>query len=471
MPGRATDGLRPVVDEAPRALEEGAIEALALGVVVEPPELIAQPPEHGRESRAEIGIGAERAGDGPGLEGRDSHLVLLAKAARVRLLAAQVLRVSEEPLELPEEGSAYPVELPERCLLRTPAASWVVPPHGAHYTAQRGTRWQDGRPPMNATAVSTRVLSSARLRESLFGRFRAEPSTDAYRLIHADADGFPGIHVDAYAGYLVLNVARPEAIEAAPALEEALSALDPLGIIRKLRHEEQGRGKVKDSVSSGKAPPDTLAVKEEGIPFEVELRGGFHTGLFMDLREERRRLRGLAAGRRVLNTFAYTGAFSVAAALGGAEEVTTVDVVAKAIERARRNFRLSGIEPEKHRFARMDTLEYLRMAGRRGWSFGAIVLDPPTFAAFRGGTWSAKTGYADLLRLTIPLLERGGLLWAIANTESLPAERFEGALAKSFAAAKREARTLAVGGLPPDYPTPLGRESARYLKVHVIEAL
>jgi len=191
----------------------------------------------------------------------------------------------------------------------------------------------------------------------------------------------------------------------------------------------------------------------------------------MDLREERRRLRGLAAGRRVLNTFAYTGAFSVAAARGGAEEVTTVDVVAKALERARRNFRLSGIDPEKHRFARMDTLEYLRMAWRRGWTFGAIVLDPPTFAAYRGGTWSAKTGYPDLLRLAIPLLERGGILWAIANTESLPADRFESALAKSFVAEKREARTLAIGGLPPDYPTPLGRESARYLKVHVIEAL
>jgi len=325
---------------------------------------------------------------------------------------------------------------------------------------------------LNATEVSARVLSSTRLRESLFGRFRGEPSTDAYRLIHADADGFPGLHVDAYAGYLVLNVARPGAIEAAPALEEALSAaLDPLGIIRKLRHEEQGRGKVKDSVTSGKAPPDTLAVKEDGIPFQVELRGGFHTGLFMDLRDERRRLRGLAAGRKVLNTFAYTGAFSVAAALGGAEEVTTVDVVAKAIDRAQRNFRLSGIDPEKHRFARMDTLEYLRMAGRRGWSFGAIVLDPPTFAAYRGGTWSAKTGYTELLGLAIPLLERGGLLWAIANTEGLPSERFEGALAKSFAAAKREARTLAMGGLPPDYPTPVGRESARYLKVHVIEAL
>jgi len=333
-------------------------------------------------------------------------------------------------------------------------------------------RLQDGRPALNATEVSARVLSSARLRESLFGRFRAEPRTDAYRLIHADGDGFPGIHVDAYAGYLVVNVSRPEAIEAAPALEEALSsALDPLGIIRKLRHEEQGRGKVKDSVTSGKAPPEALAVKEDGIPFEVELRGRFHTGLFMDLREERRRLRGLAAGRKVLNTFAYTGAFSVAAALGGAEEVTTVDVVAKALDRARRNFHLSGIDPEKHRFARMDTLEYLRMASRRGWSFGAIVLDPPTFAAYRGGTWSAKTGYPDLLRLAIPLLERGGLLWAIANTESLPAERFEGALAKSFAALKREARSLAVSGLPPDYPTPLGSESARYLKVHVIEAL
>jgi len=137
MPGRATDGLRPVVDETSGALEERAIEALALGGVLEPPELIAQPPEHGREPRAEVGIGAERAGDGPCLEGRDAHLVLLAKAARMRLLAAQVLRVSEEPLELLEEGSAYPVELPERGLLRTSPASSVMPPHTAQYLLLR----------------------------------------------------------------------------------------------------------------------------------------------------------------------------------------------------------------------------------------------------------------------------------------------------------------------------------------------
>lgn len=387
------------------------------------------------------------------------------------LFPAEVLRVPEKPFQLTEERSADPVELRKRSILGGRAASAIMPRHPVDYTS--AGRWVPGRgaDPLSGGETEDRVAAAIRLRGTLFGRFGAEPRTDAYRLMHSDADGFPGLHVDAYAGYLVVQATGEKSLEAAPGLEKALAAaLSPRGIIRKLRHAAEGRGKVKDSVTWGEPPPERIAVREEGVPFEVELLGGLHTGLFMDLREERARLRRLAAGRKVLNTFAYTGAFSVAAALGGAEEVTTVDVVAKAIDRARRNFRLSDIDPDRHRFARMDTLEYLRMAARRAWSFGAIVLDPPTFATYRGGRWSARSDYADLLRLAIPLLEPGGLLWAIANTESLPAERFEKVLARTFEDARRSARTLAVGGLPPDYPTPLGREAARYLKVQVIEA-
>jgi 23S rRNA (cytosine1962-C5)-methyltransferase len=223
-------------------------------------------------------------------------------------------------------------------------------------------------------------------------------------------------------------------------------------------------------VTRGSAPPAALTVLEEGIPFEVEIVEGLHTGLFTDMREERVRLRRLARGRKVLNTFAYTGAFSVAAAAGGAAEVTSVDVVPKALERAKRNFRLAGLDPDLHRFARMDVLEFLRMAARRGWRFDAIVLDPPTFARFKGGTWSLRSAYGELVRLALAVLAPGGILWAAANTESIPAERFEKAVAGSFEDAGRAGSLLAVGGLPPDYPTPLASPRARYLKVHVIRA-
>ena len=182
-------------------------------------------------------------------------------------------------------------------------------------------------------------------------------------------------------------------------------------------------------------------------------------------------MRQLAAGRRVLNTFAYTGAFSVAAALGAALQVTSVDVVEKMLEKARRNFRLAGIDPAGHHFARMEVLEFLRMATRRSWKFDAVVLDPPTFASFKAGSWSLKSDYPELLGLALPLLEPGGLLWVAANTESLPGGRFERIIREAFERAGREARTLAVSGLPPDYPTPVSRPEMRYLKVHLLEVL
>jgi 23S rRNA (cytosine1962-C5)-methyltransferase len=325
--------------------------------------------------------------------------------------------------------------------------------------------------PLDPALVRERVASASRLREALFGPFGGEAVTDVYRLIHGAGDGLEGFLVDAYAGYIVLQVERPGLLGSAPLLEEALAALlSPRGIVRKLRYRKEERGRVAGEVIRGEEPPAALQVREEGIPFEVELRGGFHTGFFSDMREERLRLRRLARGRRVLNTFAYTGAFSVAAAAGGAARVTSVDVVAKALERAKRNFRLAGLDPGAHHFARLEVLEYLRLARRRGWLFDAIVLDPPTFASFKSGRWSVKD-YPELLRRALAVLAREGLLWAAANTEGLPPGRLEAQIAAALDECGRQARTLAIGGLPPDYPTPADAPEKRYLKVHVLQVL
>lgn len=319
-----------------------------------------------------------------------------------------------------------------------------------------------------------KVRSAAQLREVLFGPFSCEKDTNAYRLVNGEGDGLEGFTVDAYAGFLVVQVLGEGALPSAPLLEEALEeVLRPRGLkgmVRKLRHRQEERGRVPGDALRGEKPPGALTVLENGIPFEVELLGGLHTGLFTDMREEHARLRHLARGRRVLNTFAYTGAFSVAAALGGAVEVTSVDVVAKVLERAKRNFRHSGLDPGVHRFARMEVLEYLRMAKRRGWSFEAVVLDPPTYASFKSGSWSARTGYPDLLRLALGVLAPEGLLWAAVNTESMPPERLEQQVAAAFEKEGRKARILATGGLPADYPTPAEKSSARYLKVFVLQA-
>lgn len=314
------------------------------------------------------------------------------------------------------------------------------------------------------------MRAAARWREALFGKFGLEPLTNAYRLVNGAGDGLEGLVVDACAGFLVVQISDAGRLPWCAPLESALEEkLHPRGIVRKLRYAGRERGRVEDRLVAGEAPPHPLRVLEEGLPFEVELLGGLHTGLFTDLREERARLRSVSRARRVLNTFAYTGSFSVAAVAGGASEVTSVDVVAKALERARRNFEAAGLDSAPHRFVCMEVLEYLRLAARRGWRFDAVVLDPPTFASFRSGRWSARTGYPDLLRLALPLLEPEGLLWVVANTEGMPPAHLEGAIARALRDSGLEGRTVSVGGLPPDYPTPAGQTGARYLKVHVLQ--
>jgi len=325
-------------------------------------------------------------------------------------------------------------------------------------------------PPPPAAHLPELVRAAGRWRAALFGPFGLEPDTDAYRLVNDAGDGLPGLSVDAYAGHLVVQVARPEALALLPGLEEALQEqLRPHSMVRKLRYTRDGRGHLDEAPVAGAAPPELLQVREHGLRFEVALLDGLHTGLFTDMRDERARLRTLARDRRVLNTFAYTGSFSVAAAAGGAAQVTSVDLVPGALERAQRNFAANGFDPSAHRLARMEVLEYLRMAHRRGWRFDMIVLDPPTFASFDSGRWSAKREYPELLSLALRVLDPGGLLWVAVNTEGIPAAQMERNIAGAAEAEGRAARMLALGGLPPDYPTPVGRPDLRYLKVWVIQ--
>jgi 23S rRNA (cytosine1962-C5)-methyltransferase len=307
-------------------------------------------------------------------------------------------------------------------------------------------------------------------RARLFGPFGAEPRTSAYRLVHGEGDGVPGLAVDTYAGFLVIQIQHPAKLRPAAQLEATLQAhLRPRGVVWKRRYDETARGKVREEVRAGEKPPERLIVREEGVPFEAQLIGSAHTGLFTDMRPERLRLRRMAKDRRVLNAFAYTGTFSIAAALGGARQVVSVDLASGALERARRNFRLSGLDPAAHHFAAMEVREYLRMARRRGWSFDAIVLDPPAAARYKSGHWALKSDYPELLGLALSVLERRGLLWVAANMQGIDSVGIDRIVSSALRAAGRSARVLARAGLPPDYPTLPSSPRSRYLKIRVLE--
>jgi len=233
-----------------------------------------------------------------------------------------------------------------------------------------------------------------------------------------------------------------------------------------MRPKKVQPGKVKQE-TIGKEPPEKLVVEEHGVPHEVHLLGGLNVGLFTDMREHRRNLGRFTRGRRVLNTFAYTGSLSVAAARGGASEVTSVDLSTGVLKWAMENFRLSGIEPAepRYRFVGNDVIRFLKEERARKAEYDLVILDPPTYSAARAAGWSMKNDYPDLIALAAELLPRGGqgILWVSSNVHRSRAllRHIEEGLAKS----RRQARVLETGGLPPDYPTPLEYPEARYLEV------
>jgi 23S rRNA (cytosine1962-C5)-methyltransferase len=293
----------------------------------------------------------------------------------------------------------------------------------------------------------------------------------AYRLLNGEGDGLSGFVADVYGPYVVLYVYSRGLINSGRILAAAIFEIaKPRGIVLKVRPKGgPPAGKVKQEIL-GEEPPGKLIVHEVGVPYEVHLLSGLNVGLFTDMREHRRRLGRFAAGRRVLNAFSYTGSLSLAAALAGATEVTSVDLSAGVLKWARENFRLSGLEPDAphFRFESNDVNRFLRRARQESAEYDTIVLDPPTYSAARAAGWSMKNDYPDLIALAASLLnhKQGGILWVSANT--LKNRALDEQIETGMRQCGREAQVLEIGGLPPDYPTPLNYPQARYLEVYYL---
>ena len=295
----------------------------------------------------------------------------------------------------------------------------------------------------------------------------------AYRLINAEGDGLSGLTADVYGPFAVVTALSRGLSNHARALATAVLAVLPendlplRGVVLKVRLKAQGSSpeRAKDQVL-GEEPPAKLIVRENGVPYEVHLRGGINVGLFSDMRDHRAGLARFVRERRVLNTFAYTGALSLAAARAGAAVVTSVDLAGGPLAWARENFRLSGLDPEDARFCweTSDVFRFLETERDRGAAYDVIILDPPTVSGARATSWAQKRDYPDLIAAACALLpEDGGHLWVSSNTHRGPSvlKHVEAGLAR----AGRAAALLELGGLPPDFPTPVGWPAARYLEV------
>lgn len=294
------------------------------------------------------------------------------------------------------------------------------------------------------------------------------------RLVNAESDGLPGIVVERYADYLVVQLFTGAVFGLRDALYDALLAeLAPKAIYEQRRYKSLGGEAPRQAAAElvrGAAAPVELEVKEDDLTFVVDVTAPLSTGLFADLREGRRAVRQWATGRRVLNLFSYTGAISLYAHAGGATEVCAVDVAAKAHARARRNFAASGFDPEQPEHIVGDAFKVLARFVERSRTFDMVVLDPPAFAsaAARGGkAWSAVRDFAELVTASLDVLAPGGLLIAASSTHKMTSLEFELALADGAMHAGTRLQIIDRRSLPPDFPTVPGFPEASYLKFAV----
>ena len=313
--------------------------------------------------------------------------------------------------------------------------------------------------------------------------------TNGFRMVHGESDGLPGVVADRYDRWAVLKLysagLTPHRGHIVEALREAAvgagagAAGGPSGAgpqrVAPLagvygrdeipRDEEDDQAAPQGRVLWGAEPPERIAIDEHGVKMLVDVRRGQKTGTFLDQRENRRMVRELAHGRAAaLNCFAYTGGFSLAAVLGGARHVVSIDVDADAIALARDNFTENGLDPADHAFAVEDVFDALARYKRDGRRFDLVVCDPPAFAKSQKAVEGALAGYASLNRAALAVLAPGGLLVTASCSARVSAEQFFDAVKEAAFKARVELQLVEERRQPPDHPVSPQFREGRYLK-------
>lgn len=284
-------------------------------------------------------------------------------------------------------------------------------------------------------------------------------ATSAYRWIYGESDGLPGIVVDLYDRFAVI-VTYAESVEAlVPWVGEALHGHRDLQGI--LWRPPAGGG-----LRSlwGRLPSRDLVVEEHGLLYHADLDAGQKSGLYFDQRENRLALGPWCQDKNVLDCFCYVGGFSLNAVRGGAAKVTACDAASAAVEAARRNFTLNGLDPGLHDFVTQDCFELLKQFGDDGRRFDVVILDPPSFARDRKSRHAAERAYVRLNRLALGCVGSGGLLASASCTSQVSPQVFRSALAEAARRADKRLVTLHEAGQAVDHPVPAHFPEARYLK-------
>jgi 23S rRNA (cytosine1962-C5)-methyltransferase len=304
--------------------------------------------------------------------------------------------------------------------------------------------------------VVERIRKAWEVREPL-----RQQGISAYRWLYGEGDSVPGVVVDLYGDYAVVEI-YADALQAVLDYVRAglLACTKVKGILLR-SHRPSGDGVVS---LWGRMPSRELIVEENGLRLCVDLIAGQKTGLYLDHRDNRQYLEPWCEGKRVLNCFAYTGAFTLYAVRGGAEQVTAVDIAPDLAQAAARNLELNGFDPDAHPFLIADCFELLQEYSERGEQYDLVILDPPSLARARKSRYAAQRAYVHLNQTAMRCVAPGGLLATASCTSQVGTDAFKGALGDAAARAGRRLLTLHEAGQAIDHPVPVHFPEGRYLK-------
>jgi 23S rRNA (cytosine1962-C5)-methyltransferase len=315
---------------------------------------------------------------------------------------------------------------------------------------------------VDAGFLRARIAAALRLRERLFDR-------PFYRLVHAEADGLPGLVIDRFGGVLAVqaNTAGMDAL-----LEPLLTALDqvlvPEAVVLRLdTPARQTEGLAQEVRVARGALHGPAPLEENGVAFLADLTGGQKTGWFYDHRDNRAFVSRLARGGRVLDLYSFAGAFGVQCAAAGAREVVAIDRSEPALALARQAAQANGVAASMD-IRRAEAFEAMESMGQGGRRFDVVIADPPAFVKSRKDLKPGLKGYRKMVRLAAPLVAPGGILLVASCSHNVGADEFAAEVARGLGEAGRAGRVLRAAGAGPDHPVhPLLPESA-YLKCLVL---
>lgn len=288
-----------------------------------------------------------------------------------------------------------------------------------------------------------------------------------YRLIAGESDGMPGITIDRFQNFIVLQLLSAGAEYQRANLVAALQHCYPECAIYDRSdvavRKKEGLPLTQGSVV-GEEPPALLPIREHGMQILVDIKEGHKTGFYLDQRDSRLAARRFAANAKVLNCFSYTGAFAVSALMGGCEHVISVDTSQAALDVARQNVELNQLDLSKAEFVRDDVFQLLRKYRDEGRKFDLIIMDPPKFVENKSQLAGACRGYKDINMLALNLLSSGGILLSFSCSGLMPIELFQKILADAALDAGRDVQFIEQYRQAADHPVIASYPEGLYLK-------